>query len=250
MNDELIDFGDKAFDQAIKTNNYVIAPSADIADDFTKNYKAYTQWFGGPWQKSSNNVVTSDDVASSYLSDDLLNKITGFTKSYETFKAKPYILETKKKDGTVVRQELIGYGISDKDIIEKYRETGIPEDVAAKFVFDELRRLDKAFADNVENYKNLPDNVRLAVIETAYNTSGENFWKNSPKFSSLVSSGVVDPVKLAAELNHSKSAGGWLGVRSAARRAMALGEYDWAWKHVDRYGRHTSNGERYKGPED
>lgn len=247
---ELVDLGDNAFTHALKSGNYVIAPSSDVADDFTKNYKAYTQYFGGPWQKSTNEDYSSDVVTNGYLSDELLNKITGFTKSYETYKAKPYILETKKKDGTIVRQELIGYGIADKNIIEKYRKTGIPEDVAAKYVFDELKRLDKVFADNVKNYKNLPDNVRLAVIETAYNTSGESFWANSPKFSGLVDSGVVDPVKLVVELDHSKDAEGWLGARSAARRAIALGKYDWDWQYVDKYGRHTSNGEKYKGVKD
>lgn len=226
-----------------------MAPSADVAEDFTKNYKAYTQYFGGPWQKSTNVSVGNVNSSGGYLSDELLNKIAGFTKSYETYKAKPYILETEK-DGVITRQELIGYGIADKNIIEKYRKTGIPEDVAAKYVFNELKRLDKVFADNIKNYKNLPDNVRLAVIETAYNTKGENFWKNSPKFSGLVDSGIVDPVKLVVELDHSKNARGWLGARSAARRAIALGKYDWDWKYVDKYGRHTSNGKRHKGAED
>jgi len=43
----------------------------------------------------------------------------------------------------------------------------------------------------------------------------------------LLKSGVTDGKQIASHLTHSKTAGGWLGVRSAARRAMARGEYNW-----------------------
>ena len=38
-------------------------------------------------------------------------------------------------------------------------------------------------------------------------------------------------------MNHSAKAKGWLGVRSSARRAMALGKYDWNAKREDIHGR-------------
>ena len=44
----------------------------------------------------------------------------------------------------------------------------------------------------------------------------------------MVQNGIVDPKILVTELNHSKNAdSGWLRDRSAARRALALGEYRW-----------------------
>lgn len=67
----------------------------------------------------------------------------------------------------------------------------------------------------------------MAILDAAYNTSGESFWTNSKNLVGLVRNGVTDPNKLITELDHSKSAGGWLGDRSAARRALALGQFRW-----------------------
>jgi hypothetical protein len=39
-------------------------------------------------------------------------------------------------------------------------------------------------------------------------------------------------------MNHEGELGSWLAVRSAARRAMALGEYDYKWSYKDNQGRH------------
>jgi hypothetical protein len=94
--------------------------------------------------------------------------------AYETFQSKPYILETKD-NGVIRRQEIIGHGLSNKELIEKYRETGIPEEVSKQLVIDELNRLNDVFIKTQPNYSNLPLNVRLAILDTAYNTSGENF---------------------------------------------------------------------------
>lgn len=65
----------------------------------------------------------------------------------------------------------------------------------------------------------------------------------------MIKSGVTDGEQIASHLTHSKSAKGWLGVRSAARRAMAQGKYDWNWNNVDKYGRQVDYSQ-YKGPED
>ena len=81
--------------------------------------------------------------------------------------------------------------------------------------------------NRVPNFKNLSKGVQLALVDTSYNGKGVvGTIKNSPSLMKMINSGITDPKELVKQMDHSKTAGGWLGVRSAARRAMALGEYD------------------------
>lgn len=76
--------------------------------------------------------------------------------AYEDYSPKPYILETKDKYGNIVRQELIGHGIANKDLIEKYRKTGISREDSEKWVIGELNRLYKSLGQQEPNYYNIP----------------------------------------------------------------------------------------------
>lgn len=163
-----------------------------------------------------------------------IDDLVDFTASYEGFKAFPYILKTSNG----VPQTLIGHGIADADLIEKYKDVGIPEDVSKGWIKDRLVTLDEYFSKTIKNYKNLPINIRLGILDSAYNTTDINFFSNSKKLRSLIENGETNPEVLVTEMDHSKTAGGWLGVRSAARRAMALGKYNWQWESKDKYGRH------------
>lgn len=163
-----------------------------------------------------------------------IDDLVDFTASYEGFKTFPYILKTSNG----IPQTLIGHGIADADLIEKYKDVGIPEDVSKGWIKDRLVTLDEYFSKTIKNYKNLPINIRLGILDSAYNTTDINFFSNSKKLRSLIENGETNPEVLVTEMDHSKTAGGWLGVRSAARRAMALGKYNWQWESKDKYGRH------------
>lgn len=157
---------------------------------------------------------------------------------YEDFRDKPYLLETKRADGSTQKQWLIGYGIADKGIINKYKNSGIPKDIAQQWVIDELTGLHKSLGISEPNYHKLPWNLQLAILDAAYNTNGASFWSVSKNLAKLVRNGETDLSKLISELDHSKTVRGWLGDRSAARRALANGQYRWNWKYVDEKGRH------------
>ena len=260
------DYSDKdwieGWGAAKKRGDYLIIPTEDMAKYFTENYKRAfdPNWYPGfediktakPWSTDNSFYVNWDKnykVPIKYpyeYEDKIVENFTPtiedlarqLTMAYETFQSKPYILVTTNVDGTKRKQELIGHGLSDKSLIEKYRHTGIPKDISEQVVIDELNKLHNVFTKNIKNYSNLPWNVQLAILDAAYNTSGESFWANSKNFRRLVSDGIIDPKVLITELNHSKTKDSWLGDRSAARRALALGKFKWNWKHVDKYGRH------------
>lgn len=42
----------------------------------------------------------------------------------------------------------------------------------------------------------------------------------------MLENGITNPEQLVKEMNHSANEDNWLGVRSAARRAMVLDKYD------------------------
>lgn len=264
-NGKLIDYSydrDLALQRALVNGEYVVVPSAEIAEEFTQTYKDMP-WYKGfdyraeeskvPYRKAKGyqphfgynfrssdlmDVPVNDPVVkdTSFIPtiEDLARQLTA---AYETYQSKPYILVTENKDGSINKQELIGHGLSNKDIINKYRNSGIPEDVSMQLVIEELNRLHNNFKKR-KNYNSLPWNVQLAILDTAYNTSGDSFWVNSPKFAEMVSNGITDPNELVKELDHSADLDNWLGDRSAARRALAKGEYRWNWQYVDKYGRH------------
>ena len=141
--DRLVDYRNdpkKAYDIAIKTGNYLTVPSDKIANEFVSDYMSLTDWF--PVFKGTNvvsvpaaNTKSVDEYDISWEPDpnfvptieDLARQLT---MSYEDYRAKPYILKTKRKDGSIFEQELIGHGIADPETINKYRKTGIPREVS------------------------------------------------------------------------------------------------------------------------
>lgn len=178
--------------------------------------------------------------------DDLYN----FTTSYETFNPKVYWLE----DDSGNKQELIGHGIAlsrvNPDVAKRWRANGISEEESLEWMRNEYANLDALFGKTIKNYKNLPMELRVPILDAAYNTSGSNFFTKSKNLRKHIENGD-HYVTIAAELDHSmnhsadendKNLGSWLAVRSAARRAMALGEYDYNWQHKDKYGRHILPG--------
>lgn len=184
--------------------------------------------------------------------DDLYN----FTASYETFNPKVYWL--KNSEGK--KQELIGHGIAlssvDEETAKRWRANGITEEESLKWMHDRYKYFDDYFSENITNYKYLPMWLRVPILDAAYNTSGTNFFTKSKNLKTHIENGD-HYITIAAELDHSmnhsidednKDIGSWLAVRSAARRAMALGEYDYNWQHKDKYGRHILPGQF--GPQD
>lgn len=152
---------------------------------------------------------------------DLIN----FTKSFETFSPTPYILN---------KQVLIGYGSANKDLINKGK---ITEKEAEAAIAKDYDKIDAELTKRIENYKNLSRGIKRALAETAYNIGINKFINESPKLMQMLNSGITDGNILAKEMDHDKSSKGWLGVRSAARRAMAKNLYDWNPKRVDKFGR-------------
>ncbi len=175
-----------------------------------------------------------------------IEDLAKFTGSFETFSPNVYILNTS--DGKP--QKLAGYGSANPEIIKLAEQGKLTEEIARK---EMIRKLQAEYDDwdkKVPNFKNLSRGVQLALVDTSYNGKGvTGTIKDSPNLMGLINSGVTDPKLLAEHMTHSKSANGWLGVRSAARRAMALGEYDWDYPTVDKYGRQVDYS-KYKGPQD
>lgn len=143
------------------------------------------------------------------------------------------------KDNEGNQQELIGHGIAlssvDEETAKRWRANGITEDESLEWMRNEYKHLDDYFSKTVKNYKHLPMALRVPILDAAYNTSGINFFIKSKNLRSHIENGD-HYVTIAAELDHSmnhsvdendKALGSWLAVRSAARRAMALGEYDY-----------------------
>lgn len=166
--DHLVDYRKdpkKAYEIAIQTGNYLTVPSDKIANEFISEYRNFTDWF--PVFKGTNTSVTpikansTDKYDISWEPDpnftptieDLARQLT---MSYEDYRSKPYILKTKKKDGTIFEQELIGHGIADPDTINKYRATGIPREVSEQWVINELNNLYKSLGKQEPNFYKLP----------------------------------------------------------------------------------------------
>ena len=169
-----------------------------------------------------------------------------FTGSFETFNPEAYMLNTS--DGKP--QTLAGYGSANPEIIKLAKEGKLTEEIARKEMQRHLQQEYDDWMKLVPNFKNLSRGVQLALVDTSYNGKGvASTIQNSPKLMKMINSGITDPKELVKQMDHSKTAGGWLGVRSAARRAMALDEYDWDWKNVDRFGRQVDY-TKYRGPED
>lgn len=155
------------------------------------------------------------------LDTDLIN----FTKSFETFSPKVI---------TVRGQKLIGWGSADPALIAKGSIT--KEEADAQIVKD-YNSNEKVLKQRIKNWDNLSLGVRRALLETAYNIGVNKLINKSPKLMTILDSGETDPIKIAEHLDHGSAENGWLGIRSAARRAMARDVYDWNPAKVDAYGR-------------
>ena len=110
---------------------------------------------------------------------------------------------------------------------------------------DYYAKLDQTFSATVKNYDKLPMELKVPILDAAYNTTGTEFFNNSKNLKAHIENGD-HYVTIAAELDHSmnhsvdknnKNLGSWLAVRSACRRAMALGQYDYKWSYTDNQGR-------------
>lgn len=176
-----------------------------------------------------------------------IDDLAKFTAGFETFQESPYQL---KKEGSDKLQTLAGYGSSNEEIIKLAREGKLTQEMA----FNELKRHLQSEYDewdrSVPNFKNLSRDIQLALVDTSYNGRGvQGTITKSPKLMAMINSGITDPEQLITQMDHSKTAGGWLGTRSSARRAMALGKYNWDWEFLDKFGRQVDHSQ-YKGPDD
>lgn len=167
------------------------------------------------WTKSRDYTPTLDDLID-------------FIKSYEDFSPKVYPLNGQK---------LIGYGFADADLIAKGTITKQESDQIIK---NKVKNIESELAKKVPNWNLLNRGTQLALIDIAYNGKGpKTIYIQSPNLMKLLESGEFTPQQVANELDHSKNSNGWLGVRSAARRAMATGYYYWNSPNQDTLGRHV-----------
>lgn len=173
--------------------------------------------------------------------DDLVN----FTASYETFSSSPYDL--KRSNGN--DQTLAGYGSADPYIIGLARQGQLTQEVAREELKKTLQSTYNELDKRIPNFKNLSEGTKLALTDTAYNIGINKLIDKSPSLMKMINNGITDPEQLTVQMDHSKSAGGWLGVRSSARRAMALDKYEWDREEKDKFGRHIDKS-KYQGPED
>lgn len=153
-----------------------------------------------------------------------IDNLADFTGGFETFRAEPY--ELKTEDGRV--QTLAGYGSANPEIIRLAREGKLTEEIARNEMLRRLQHDYDEWGKQLPEFNNLSEDIKLALVDTSYNGKGvTGTIKNSPSLIRMIKSGITDGATLSTEMDHSKSAGKWLGVRSAARRAMAQGKYDW-----------------------
>lgn len=196
---------------------------------------------GSGVEMSSINKSSIPDISSMYYIPDKVKDIyqpsiddlVNFIVSYEDFRPMPYQLKG---------QWLIGHGLSDPALIEKYRHTGIPKDVSLGEVKRLVKKILSSHESRLPGFSELPNNIKFAITDIIYNGYGDNELlakdPKSPNLKEAIKAGDIDSI--IKEMNHSKTAGGWLGIRSAARRAMALGEYMWDYKYKDSLGRHIN----------
>lgn len=67
---------------------------------------------------------------------------------------------------------------------------------------NEYKHLDDHFSNTIKNYKYLPMELRVPILDAAYNTSGTNFFTNSENLRGHVENGD-HYATIAAELDHS-----------------------------------------------
>ena len=190
-------------------------------------------------------VSTIYDIPSEYTPtiDDLAN----FTAGFETFRPDIYQLNTS--DGTR-SQSLTGFGFADSDSLDLARQGKMAKEVALARLKNRLKSEYSEWSRLLPEFNKLPESVKLALVDTSYNGKGvAGTIKSSPNLVKSIRKYNGDVKSIVKNMDHSKSANGWLGIRSAARRAMALGKYKWNWREVDKYGRQIDSSV-YQGPQD
>lgn len=192
-------------------------------------------------------ISTIYDIPNSSEYSPTIDDLTNFTAGFETFRPDVYQLPTS--DGTRV-QELTGFGFADADSLNLARQGKMTREVALKILKNRLRSEYSEWGKLLPEFNGLPESVKLALVDTSYNGKGVvGTIKSSPNLVKSIRKYNGDINNIVRNMDHSKSANGWLGVRSAARRAMALGEYMWNWKELDKHGRQI-NSSLYRGPQD
>ena len=194
-------------------------------------------------------VSTIEDIPTKKIPT--IRDLAKFTGGFETFR--PDIYQLEKSDGSGL-QDLTGYGFADKDSLEMARKGEMTKEVADNRLISILEKEKQNWLQYLPETSKLPIETQMALWDTSYNGKGvQETIKNSPKLVQAIKNYLPGNRKLleavVEQMDHSKSAGGWLGARSSARRAMALGEYDWNWPTLDKYGRQVDY-DKYKGPKD
>lgn len=202
--------------------------------------------FGNKIFKPGHEVSTIQDRPTEY--NPTINDLADFTAGFETFR--PDVYELKTSDGSRM-QPLTGFGFADREALELAKQGKMTKSIALARLKNRLQSEYDEWGKVLPEFNRLPENVKLALVDTSYNGKGViGTIKSSPNLINSIKdyngSSIENIVK---QMDHSKSAGGWLGVRSAARRAMALGEYNWKWNETDKHGRQI-NSTQYRGPED
>lgn len=179
-----------------------------------------------------------------------LEDIIKFASSFEAFKDTPYQIPNYKGE----MQTLAGFGSANQKIIDLASQGKLTREIALNEVRNNFNKIYNRLSAEVPGFNNLPMGARLGITDIVYNGSGvDSFKKKNPNLIQAINLyDASNPDSLQAvvsRMNHSKNAGGWLGVRSSARRAMALGKYDWNWPTLDKYGRQVDH-TQYKGPQD
>lgn len=190
-------------------------------------------------------VSTIYDIPSEYTPT--IDDLTNFTAGFETFR--PDIYQLHISDGTR-SQSLTGFGFADSDSLDLARQGKMTKEVALARLKNRLKSEYSEWSRLLPEFNKLPESVKLALVDTSYNGKGvAGTIKSSPNLVKSIRKYNGDVKNIVKNMDHSKSANGWLGIRSAARRAMALGKYKWNWGEVDKYGRQIDSSV-YQGPQD
>lgn len=199
------------------------------------------------WKHDEGGTISSDKNAAY---EPTLEDIVKFATSFETFQDGPYQIPNYKGE----MQTLAGFGSANPKIIELASQGKLTRDIALSEVRNNFNKIYNRLSLEVPGFDKLPSGAKLGIADIVYNGSGvDSFKRKSPNLIRAIS--LYDPSNpeslqaVAKAMSHSKNAGGWLGVRSSARRAMALGEYKWNWPELDKYGRQV-NRTQYRGPQD
>lgn len=209
---------DKHFPDTYKTP---LHPTFSDQSIYSNEFMKGGHWNGdgfvdSEWTKSRDYTPTLDDLID-------------FIKSYEDFTP-----TVKPVNG----QKLIGYGFADADLIAK---GVISKQESDKIIENKVKVIESELSKKVPNWNLLNRGAQLAMIDIAYNGNGpKTIYAQSPNLMKLLESGEFTPQQIASHLNHSQTAKGWLGVRSAARRAMTTGYYHWNSPNKDVLGRHIN----------